>query len=361
MSAINAVPFLSNAAGSDLTSLALKVYWGSFVEAFRPKTYVWDLVTPLIDRRKVESGKEFQFLMMADLPQSEEFTPGDQMLGMQFAVEEGTITKDGMLAQHHYLPKDQMHYSHFDVIGRIGAAHGSRMRRDYDRRLMITALLAARTAAVTKNGLTVHSGGNRVVNADGTSLANEYPLNATGAAALWDDFQDLARACDEDNIPPDQRFGWLTPYGRQVLQYDTTGKIWSKDYVEVNGARGIEKRHVDTIAGFKILDYPNTTTNNGSFPNQNMATADPTLPSKYQVNAGYTGSASATGGEPIFIGMCGGGSGQSAVGVAVYQDIMPEPIEWKGDRQCWFLATTGHIAMGVEHPWCACEIGVSAT
>lgn len=341
-------PFIFGGTGADTTALFLKKYTDSFVEAPRSSVFLWDSGVNVVNRRTVENGKSHQFLMNGDVPDSEEFNPGDEMLGQAGAVDEGTITVDKYLVAHKFIGQDQMRESHFELLPKLAKQHKSIIERRYDRRLFTLGALAARTAAVTKNGLTIHNGGNRVTRSGTAAVATAYAASSTGAANFSTDLISLGYQMDLDNIDPNQRFLWLTPYMRSVVQYDTSLKIFSRDFI--NGENQIMKRQVRELHGFQIMDFPNTTTSGGPFPDQNLQSESL---SKY--NGNFT--IQAADGTPVALALCGGMAGEAAVGVVNY-DSLQNFVIYQQEKLGWLVGSYILCGAGQMHPWCAGSVEV---
>lgn len=333
---------------TDFQALALKMYMGSFVEPFRQGTLLWDSSLGIVERKMVDSGKSWQFLMEGDQPAPEEFTPGDdEMDGQAYAVHEETITVDKYLVASTKVSAEDMKISHFETLPRLAKKHARRMGREWDRRLFILNALNAREAAVTKDGLTIHSGGNRVTR-DDESVAAAYATSSTGAGRVLDDLRQLARLMDEDNIPPDQRWIAYTPYIGQVLQYGGA-EIFSRDYVTDNN---LQQREVRVLEGFKVLGKANTTTNNGPFPDSDISTG----PSKYRIDA----SIGASTGTPVIQAFCAGEAGQMPLAVLTFEGIK-HFVEWQPTKLCWIVGSYILASGGQLHPYCSGSIEVIDT
>jgi hypothetical protein len=348
MTAINPVQF--GGSGTDDTSLFLKEYTGSFVTAPRSGVLLFNGVADrFIYRKRPNSGKSWQFLMMAEVPDAEDFDPGADLLGQIMAVEEGTIVTDKYVVCHKWIGKDKMDMSHFEILGQLAERHKSRLERLYDKRAMITAALGARqTTAVTKNGLNVHNGGNRVTRTGGTTssgaavLSTSYPLSATGAANLRADLRALALSLDQDNIAPgpQNRAILMEPYLRSVLTYDNTGQVFSKDYVTTSD----QMRHeVEVLERFAVLGYPNTTSNNGPLPDQNITDG----PTKYQGN--FTPAAS--NGAPGVL--CFSRSVEAEYGLGMIEfETLKHTVKYFEEKLSWLVMTYMRTGCDIMHPWC---------
>lgn len=341
---VNPTRFLST--GADDTALALKEYMGSFVEPFRQSTMLWDSSLPIVNRRNVDSGKSWQFLMEADQPAPEEFTPGEEMTGQDYQVQEDTITVDKYLVAHTFVPRDQMKISHFEILPRLAKKHARRIGREWDRRLFILNALNGRAAAVTKNGLTIHNGGNRVTrSAAGDTIAASYPLSSTGAANFIADLRQLSENLDIDNIPPEDRYIAYTPHMRHVLQFGGA-EVFSRDYVTDSN---LQKREIVSLEGFKVLGAMNTTSNNGAMPDENIVTG----PSKYQ--ADFT--LGAANGTPVAQVFCAGAEGQAPLGMVTFEGV-EHVVQYYPEKLSWLVASYILAGAGQLHPYCSGSLEV---
>jgi len=342
----NRYEFLGTTA--DDQALALKMYMSHFTEAPRSSVFLWDTGLPVIERKTVTAGKSHQFLMQALDPDAEEFTPGDEMIGQAGAVEEGTIGVDKYIVASKFVPQDQMKISHFDILPRLAKAQKLSIERRYDKRIFTVAALAAREAAATKNGLTVHSGGNVVTRSGTAAIATAYPASTTGAANFRADLRTLALNQDIDNIDPENRYLWLTPYMRSVIQYDNTAQVFSQDYID--GENKQQKRQITLLEGYKIIGFPNTTSAGGPFPNENIANESL---SKY--NGNFTIGAST--GTPVALALSGGMDGSAAVGLLTFESIQNFVI-YQQEKLGWLVGSYVLCGAGKLNPWCAGSVEV---
>jgi len=344
---VTPLKFLANAAGTDETSLALKQYSGSFVNAPRSGIFLYD-EGQYIYKKSPASGKSWQFLMMSDVSEPDNYDPGADLLGQVYGVEEGTIESDKFLVCHHWVGRDQMQHSHVDILGRLASAHKSRIDRLVDKRVLIQAAYGARqTTAVTKNGMNVHNGGNRVTRS-GTTLATAYPSSNTGAANFRADLRSLALAADVDNIAPEMqnRNLFFVPELRNVLAYDTTNQVFSNDFNQVNNQQAIR---IQELERFAVRGHPNFSSNNGPMPNENFTSG----PSAYQVNF----TAQAADGFPVALAMFRGMEGEYGVGMVEF-DGLHHTVKYFEERLSWLVMTYIRLGIRVMHPWCLGSVEV---
>ncbi len=294
--------------------------------------------SPAIQRKIITQGSSHQFYLMADTPDPEEHTPGDELLGQQFEIDEGNITIDSIVVAHHDVPLDQMKIANFDILGPLARKTGERIARFYDNRLARLLVLTARSASVSKNGLSVHNGGNRVTR-DAESVALAYPVDSTGAANFLDDAQALAEAMDNDNVPEAGRYMWIDPYIRRVLAKDTG--IWDVQYAQNASGNNLQSRLIGKLAGFEVMVAKNR------IPSANVTTG----PSKYQGTFSVT-SANTAVGRPMAIVAAGGQYGMAPVGIVQHGGVESALVPDER-RNTMFIKSQVLMGAGSLHPWCA--------
>lgn len=334
--------------GADDLDLALKHYSGKFIEAPRSSVFLYDTGLPVVDRRMAE-GKTMQFLQKSDGASPFDFEPGDEIMGQDGAVTEVTATVDNFIVVAERIGKDQKHYAHFDYIGKLAKIQRRKIEQLYDKRIFTVGLLAARSGSVTKNGLAVHSGGNRVTR-DDESLAAAYPLSATGAARFRADLRSLRYEKDIDNIGEDS-YLWCPPYMRQVALYDDTAQLFSEDYID--GENKIQKRQVRLIEGFKLVGFPNTTSAGGPFPNENLVN---NRQSKYDGNF----TIGASDGMPAALALSADNEGGAAIALLTFESITPFVL-WQPERLSWLVGAYVFCGANQLNPWCAGSVEVIDT
>lgn len=344
---VTPLKFLANAAGTDETSLALKQYSGSFVNAPRSGIFLYD-EGQYVYKKSPASGKSFQFLMMSDVSEPDNYDPGADLLGQVYGVEEGTIESDKFLVCHHWVGRDQMQHSHVDILSRLATAHKSRIDRLVDKRVFIQAAYGARqTTAVTKNGMNIHNGGNRVTRTGGT-FASAYPSSNTGAANFRADLKSLSLAADIDNIAPEtmNRNLFMVPDIRNVLGYDTTNQVFSNDFNQSNDQQNVR---IQEIERFSVRGFPNWSSNNGPMPNENFTSG----PTAYQ----YNFTAQAADGFPVALAMFRGMEGEYGVGMVEF-DGLHHTVKYFDERLSWLVMSYCRLGIRVMHPWCLGSVEV---
>ncbi len=342
-------PVQFGASGTDNDALFLKMYSGSFVAAPRAGILLHNGVADrYIYRRRPGSGKSWQFLMMAEVPEAEEYTPGEDLLGQAMAIEEGTIESDQYVVCHKWIGKDKMDQSHFEILPALAERHKNRIERLYDRRAMtVVAKSARQTSAATKNGLNVHNGGNRVTRSGG-SIALAYPLSTTGAANLRADLRSLQLALTRDNIAPgfQNRGIIMDAHLKLVLTYDNTAQVFSKDYVTTNDQ---QKHMVDIIEDFAVIGTCNPTSSNGPLPDENIGATynGVSVPSTYQGNF----TAQASDGIPGVLCFSRSNEGEYGVGAVEFEGLN-HMVKYFPERLSWLVMTYMRTGIREMHRWC---------
>jgi hypothetical protein len=347
MATSNAQRFLTK--DGDDRSIALTMFWGTVLEAFRAETVLWNSVgemgvgpnaAPVIASRTMTEGKSWEFPIIGDDPTPEYHTPGTELLGQDVTLDKGTITIDDILVSHYDVPIDQITVSHFDVIAPFARKLGRSLATDFDKKLIITGVKAAQTAAVTG----IHSGGNVVERVAATQAA-AYPATDTGALNFRSDVAELGQLLDEDNVPANGRFLLISPYLRRILGATTAGNnpiaVWSKDFTA--GENGINTRTIAILEGFQVL-----------VTNHLPSTAITSGPSKYQGDFTAAGTGE---GRPVALALCGADEGSAGIGYVTAGGVQPH-LEPDHRRNTTFMKAQMMVGAGVLSPWCAGEIHV---
>lgn len=364
----NVIPFAANESGSDLTSLLLKYYTGKFDEAARQQPVLFGTRSPVIDYVSAPHGKSWQNLVQADLPDPEVYTSGEEPRGQKFATDEIVSTLDETFIVHHFMPKDKRLEAHFEEIDRIVPGQYRKMGNWFDGRIFRTAVLSARTGSATKHGLTVHNGGNRVTNTGG-AVATRYPLSPIGAQNLRQDMRLLYQRMLEDNLMPGSFYMWMTPYLQNVLKNDgayvwgtpsnaaasADSTLFSREYGSQND---LNKSVIAEVDGWKIVGFPNTSTNGGPLPDEDFTTNGKDSNSKFQ----GVFAASGTGGvgAPCCLALASGMGGQAAVQILEHRPLEPFMV-YDELKDGWTFGVRGRYGINKLHPWCAGTIEVTTS
>lgn len=339
----------------DEYSLAREEQFRALVsQDFQPKTLFYpgpagmvDGLPSLFQVKTLTSGKTHRFEQVSDPTAAQEFVPGDEMSGTQIEFDKGTITVDRPIWDAKSITDEPDILAHWEFAGPASRNISYAIANEADTRLCQTIISAARTSSLTKNGLTIHSGGNAVSRiGGGSAVSDAYPNSSTGSDRFLDDVAQLQYEFDIDNVPEAGRYLVITPYIRRVLQENDT-KIFNSDYSR-SPANDFNKRVIGELFGFMVLTpYNRMPTDNGVASGR---------PAKYQNDNTYAGS----NGEPVALAVGGVLDGQAPAGLVVAGGLRTgieyEPLKMK---------TTYHASLmmgaGVLNPYCAGIIQAKAS
>ena len=379
---------LSDKGGADKRALALKLFSGTVLEAFRAKTVFYDNTGSIMLKKTIEGGHMYQWPIIGDdivlsdigtpvddAPTDDIFdsvtasgglrlgyhTPGDFISGQEVKVTEATVRVDDMLVGMIDVPFQDLDLSHFDVLQPFATKIGRSLAIDNDKKIATIALKAARTAADAG----IHQGGQVVdINVTTpTSLTNAFADDVSGSRAFRDGVAELARKFDEDHVPEDGRYLFVPPYIRQLLRHEGTGfgstgsdatiygpagNIYSKD--QNSNPWDLNTRSFGMLEGFNLVvstHLPDGTT-------QGKFNAVDTNLAKYDYVADGTSQAN---GRVAAIALCGAQEGTAGVGMVQAGGIR-SVIEDDERRNVKMLKSQMLVGYDVIAPWCAGVIQV---
>lgn len=351
----NVVPFMSD--GTTDLALARKIYDTNFIVAFRKRARMLLDESGLIDKRDVAGSASFRFYVFGETPEPEkEYRPGDELMGQDYATKEGDVNVDNIIVAHKVLGLKDATVSHLSVLPQLGRENGRVVALELERRILNQHIAAARTAAVTKNNLTIHNGGLRVYRNGGsatvsTAMTTAYPLSSTGASNLRDDLKQLAYLADVAQWPEEGRMLIMDAYLKNVLNYDTNAaQFMSRDYV-APGGNSIVQRKLAEIDGWKIKFFDTRVSQGGLIPDSNINTyANST---KFNINC----LPQASDGYPAVLALCGGGEDTASVGMGTWLGIQQD-LDYNKRNHTWLAQS--YCLTGIEkmRPWCAGTIEV---
>lgn len=222
-------PKLQEYGTGSTVALALKQYSGLVLQS-----YLMSLVATKHALKKDITGKgnSYQFPATARVSM-EEHTAGTELTGNnQPEVEERTITVDSkQLISHRYFDEVQEFIGHYDMRAVAGRLHGHSLGKEVDSRMLRMIALGARQTS-TGSGDDEFRAGQRVQADNAGAVTAAYALSLDGSQELQDDFEEIGRAMDDDDVPDMARVAFLTPYLRDVLLQDKT--LVSRDYQSTN-------------------------------------------------------------------------------------------------------------------------------
>ena len=351
----NSVPVrtLKDSEGSGNYGLALKVFSGTVLEAFRAKTKFWDNTGNIMAVKQLDGGRTAQWPIIGDdidLASTDSngvdkgyHTPGHELLGQDIKMSEETITVDDVLVAQVDVPFADLDLNHFDVIQPYGVKLGRSLAIDLDKKCATIAMKAARAPAVSY----IHSGGNEVVTNTLTTAATYeawYTNDSPGSTKFRNDASSLARLMDEDNVPEEGRYLFIPPYMRQILRHETD--VFNRDYNPETTAGNLNERLIGVMEGFNLI-----LTNH--VPQADVAGYAGDL-AKY--NGVFDGGSEA-GYLPAAIALCGAQEGAAGIGM-VQASGLRTVIQDDERRNTKFMKAQLMVGIDMLCPWSAGAIGI---
>lgn len=370
----------ASVAGADRL-LALKVFSGTVLEAFRAKTVFYDNTGNILAQKMLNGGHVAQWPVIGDdivLSDIGTFTPadagadddwldanesvakddsglvlgyhnpGDFIAGRKIKMSERTVRVDDTLVAAIDIPFQDMDLSHFDVIRPYATKLGRSLAIDNDKKIATIALKAARTAAVSG----VHPGGQQsIVNSGNSTVQDQYPDSPGGVGNFRTQAAELAEMFDNDSVPEDGRFLFISPWIRRILRNDTD--VFNRDYNPSNIAGDLNSRTIGMLEGFNLVltnHLPSGTT--GGRYQAAFGNAIEGGMHKYDYDA--TGSGSSTGAVAA-IALCGASEGSAGVGMVQASGIRTV-VEDDERRNVKFMKAQMLVGYDVLSPWCAGSI-----
>lgn len=381
-SAFGATRTLSSNDGADTRALALEVFSGTVLEQFYTSSIFFDRQNQFISTKVLDGGHVAKWPIIGDdldlfnsLNNDADstggawadgaddiaaeggitagyHTPGDFITGRKVKMSERTVRCDDVLVAPIDIPFADLDLSHFDVLTPYAQKLARSLAQDLDRKIATVAYGAATAAGVTG----VYPGGNEVTRdiSGGATVAAFYANSSAGAVNFRSDAADLAQLMDEDNVPEDGRYLFISPYIRKILRFETS--IFDRDYNNASVVGSMNDRAIGLLEGFQLVVTRNlpgewATTTNGryGFIDSNM--------DHYDFDCDLSATAEK---RPAAVALCGASSGTAAVGM-VQAAGMRTVIEDDERREVKFCKARMHVGLGILAPWCAGVINMHRT
>jgi hypothetical protein len=371
--AFGATRTLSSNDGADTRALALEVFSGTVLEQFYNSSVFFDRQNQFISTKVLDGGHVAKWPIIGDdldLYNSLDsdvsdngtdyenaadvgpeggikggyHTPGDFITGRKVKMSERTIRCDDVLVAPIDIPFSDLDLSHFDVLTPYAQKLARSLAQDLDRKIATVAYAAATTAGIAG----IYPDGNEVTRevVAGTTPALFYPNSTDGSANFRSDAADLAQAMDEDNVPEEGRFLFISPFIRKILRHEAS--IFDRDYNNASVVGSMNDRAIGLLEGFQLVvtrnlpgEWTGTTSGRYNLIDTNMAKYD------FDCDLGSVGDE-----RPAAVALCGASSGTAAVGM-VQAAGMRTVIEDDERREVKFCKARMHVGLGVLAPWCA--------
>ncbi len=380
--------------------LALKLFSGSVLDAFRQRTVFYDRKGEFMAMKQLDGGHMAQWPVLGEDIEVydigtgtddsdgsggasdgtfESFAaegglaagyhePGNFIEGRKVKMSEQTVRVDDMLVAAIDVPFIDLDLAHFELLQPFSTKIGRSLAVDNDRKIATIAMKAALDGGETG----IYPGGSVVYRDDGSALADNYPDSTLGSSAFRDDVAELAESFDNNHVPEVGRVLFISPFIRRILRHEGTlwgvdggssasgtvsygpaGNPYSKD--TSSQAWDLNMRTIGYLEGFRLVvsnslpgDWLDNTGERYELIDSNM--------DKYDFVA--DGAAEATA-RPAAIALAGASEGNAAIGMVQAAGIQTV-IEDDHRRNVKFLKSQMLVGYDVLSPWCAGMIGVHA-
>lgn len=352
------------AEGSDDLALALEMATELTIEGFRSATLLYKAAvgeagaigpnqfpTNTVFSKIVTSGSQWRgHIFQQGVNTPDQPTPGVFLTGQGYAMDDYVLNLDPALVYHDYIPVDQNMRSPIDVANYWFRLAGNGLAAWIDRRLFIKLFQSALTPASTKDGHTMHLGGNAINRVAG-SVAAAYPKTVAGCDNLVSDLEDLMLEFQQKDLPPNTPiYLAVRPDIEKVLRQDTS--IFSGEYNAVR-TNSLNNDVIGMVAGFSLLGTTN-----------HLPTADLSSDTHYESH--YRGNYTVAGlGTPVALAMAGNSGNRPAIGTLIAGDARLKPIythmEFLETNNAWFVKAQCMIGSGVMYPTSAGALYVTSS
>ncbi len=371
----------ASAADGD-RALALKVFSGTVLEAFRAKTVFYDNTGNIMAMKMLNGGHVAQWpiigddVVLADIgsffdantdgdwaetslsPTPDSVgkddsgltlgyhNPGDFIAGRKIKMSERTVRVDDTLVSAIDIPFQDMDLSHFDVIRPYATKLGRALAIDNDKKIATMAMKAARTAAVAgvhPGGQVAHNSGASAINATGG-----FDDTTTGAANFRKHAAMLAEMFDNDNVPEDGRFLFIPPFIRRILRRELD--VFNRDYNPDAQAGDLNSRTIGLLEGFNLV-LTNHLPSGSTGGRYKTAFGDSISGGMHKYDYNNSGADEATG-DVAAIALCGASEGSAGVGMVQASGIRTV-VEDDERRNVKFMKAQMMVGYDVLSPWCA--------
>ena len=366
-----------NGSGGD-RALALKVFSGTVLEAFRAKCVFYDNTGSIMVKKNLTGGHMAQWPVIGDdidLYSLGTFTDsggnndysdsgdvatdgglalgyhtaGEFIKGRKIKMSEQTVRVDDVLVSAIDVPFQDLDLSHFDVIRPFATKLGRSLAIDNDKKIATIAMKAA-----TDPGLAgVYPGGQEVYieGHSETTVAGNIPDSTIGSARFRNAAAELAEAFDNDHVPEEGRYLFISPLIRRVLRHETD--VFNRDYNPDAIAGDLNSRTIGMLEGFNLVVTTHMPGNYGVTDTMFKYMGGNEAHRKYDFKV--TGADEDTA-VPAAIALCGAQEGSAAIGMVQAAGIRTV-IEDDERRNVKFMKAQMMVGYDIVSPWCAGVIG----
>lgn len=218
--------------GSDSTELFLGLFGGEVLTAFHANAKMRDLNTV----KTLAGGREFKFPLIWKTD-AIYHAPGEEILGNSIAHSEVIIVPDAKLISRVFIADIDEIMNHYDLRAPYAAELGIALGSHYDKQVLRSFVLAARSSAQFAGGY----GGNSAV----------FTNSAIDANALYNAILDSKLAMENKEVNVDGTDVYATMKPLQYSMLARSEKFINRDY---NGGQGsVAKNALTTVDGVHIV------------------------------------------------------------------------------------------------------------
>jgi len=304
-------------AGSDLT-LAAQEYSATAIVKYNTalKYGQWVMTAP------AKPGTRAKHMTAIADSEAEDLPRGTERAGSNQPESEGrVITLDTLqLIADHYRDEVADFINHVNTREAYAVKDGQAVAATVDKRLSACISIGARVAA-RQTGADQQLGGISITADTAGAVTTAYPLSLAGSRELQDDFGEMAQTMDEQNVSPEGRVAFVTPYLARVLRQDKT--LLSGDFQTLND---LLTRKLLMVEGFMVEVTNNMCQSDWSSYGQ-ANYADQTLLGT-AVSCDFTKVVAQFLGAPDGIGQ-----------LIAYGGVRPFGPTWIDDKHSWYYGT----------------------
>lgn len=229
----------------DSNALFLKIFSGEVLTAFDEVRVMTD------DRqmiRNITNGKSAQFPVIGTASAAYH-TPGTELLGNAFQMNERVIEVNDLLIAHTFVAKIDELKNHYEVRGPYAHELGEALANRFDTNVLSCYIRGARAAA------------NGPIKAGGTTSIPA--VSANDGSVLVAAIYEAAEAMDVKDVPSSNRYVAVSPADYYNMITDTASGIINRDFA---GQGSIAEGSLPLVGGIQVLKtnhIPNTNVTTG--------------------------------------------------------------------------------------------------
>ena len=261
-----AAPGEANIDGAGRKALFLEIFSGEVMNAFNMATVTASRHTV----RTISEGKSASFAATGQTVAGYH-TPGEELAFEQIEHGQRIINIDRLLFSAVFIDVLDEAMNQYDVRSEYSKQIGQALAEKWDRDVLSTMILAARSTSTLTVGAAAENRGEILTGAAGGDIAADYGL-------FVDALYQSARVLDEKNAPSEGRQAFVSPLTWYSL-FRSGGTAPVADMVnrDYAGNGSIASTQMPGIAGFELIktnNLPSTIVTGSENPDLNMTYTD---------------------------------------------------------------------------------------